>query len=151
MSVTIMLRAAKKQDEWQTPAYAVEPILPYLKPKSVILCPFDTPDSAYVTVLRGAGHLVVATHLAMGKDFFSYRPGNVPYDYVISNPPYSIKDAVFEHLFQLDVSFAILMGSTAGLCEGKRFKGSGSICLKHTVWSLCGSSRGSRLPTGTGW
>jgi hypothetical protein len=44
------------------------------------------------------------------------------YDYVISNPPYSIKDEVFERLIRLGVSFAMLMGATAGLFEGKRFE-----------------------------
>jgi hypothetical protein len=43
------------------------------------------------------------------------------FDYIISNPPYSQKDRVFEHLFYLGRPFAMLMGATAGLFEGKRF------------------------------
>jgi hypothetical protein len=121
MSITTILRATKEQDEWRTPPYAVTPLLPYLAPKSVILCPFDLPDSAYVTVLRKAGHRVAATHLATGKDFFTYMPGRVVYDYIISNPPYSRKDEVLIRLTELDVPFAMLMGATAGLFEGKRF------------------------------
>jgi hypothetical protein len=122
MSVTAMLRASAKQDEWRTPAYAVEPLLPFLKPKSTVLCPFDMPESAYVKVLRKAGHLVVPSHIRTGRDFFGYRSGSLAgYDYIISNPPYSLKDAVFERLFQSGVPFAMLLGSTAGLCEGVRF------------------------------
>jgi hypothetical protein len=121
MSVTTMLRAVKKQDEWRTPAYAVEPLIQYLWPKSAILCPFDTPESAFVKVLRKAGHRVAASHISTGRDFFSYQPEDMVYDYVISNPPYSIKDAVFEHLIRLGVPFAMLTGAVAGLFEGKRF------------------------------
>jgi hypothetical protein len=116
-----MLMAVKKQDEWRTPLYAVPPLLPHLKPKSVILCPFDRSGDAFPRVLRMAGHRVVATHIGDGKDFFSYKPGKTPYDYIISNPPYSLKNEVFARLFLLGVPFAMLMGATAGLFEGARF------------------------------
>jgi hypothetical protein len=116
-----MLGAAKLRDEWRTPVYAVRPILPYLKPASVILCPFDLPTDAFPVALRDAGHRVVATHRYSGQDFFDYKPGQARYDYIISNPPYSLKDRVFEHLILLGRPFAMLMGATAGLFEGKRF------------------------------
>lgn len=45
-------------DEFYTPRYAIEPLLRYLKPKSKILCPFDTEESLYVKVLKGNGHYV---------------------------------------------------------------------------------------------
>ena len=40
--------AGSKNDEFYTPLYAVKPIFKYLKPKSVIWCPFDTEDSYFV-------------------------------------------------------------------------------------------------------
>ena len=119
MSVTTMLRATKPQDEWMTPAYAVRPLLPYLKPNSHIWCPFDKMDSAFVKEFKTAGHKVCNTHIDEGEDFFD--GGYVNADYIISNPPFSKKDAVFEHLFELGKPFAMLMGATAGLFEGKRF------------------------------
>jgi hypothetical protein len=123
MSVTAMLRGTKKQDEWMTPPYAVRPLLPYLKPGSSILCPFDKADSAFAVVLIGAGHKVHTSHIRYGKkkDFFRYEKEAMDYDYIISNPPYSVKDSVFERLLYLDRPFAMLMGATAGLFEGKRF------------------------------
>jgi len=122
MSVTTMLRATKKQDEWMTPEYAVRPLLPYLKPESIILCPFDKWKSAFVQVLREAGHSVQSGHIENRSDFFYLTPSAVEQcDYIISNPPYSLKDKVFEHLFYLGRPFAMLMGATAGLFEGKRF------------------------------
>lgn len=127
MGITTMLKATKKQDEWMTPDYAVKALLPFLPEKSEILCPFDKPDSAFVRVLRGARYKVWQSHIegpTHGKDFFSFdgRMQSVKnYDFIISNPPYSQKDAVFKKLFELDRPFCMLMGATAGLFEGKRF------------------------------
>jgi len=123
MSVTTMLRASKsQQDEWMTPAYAVRPLLPYLKPNSRIWCPFDLLSSEFYKVFKKAGHTVIYTHIERGQDFFSYQKSVVSHiDYIISNPPYSVKDKVYEHLFNLGKPFAMLMGATAGLFEGKRF------------------------------
>lgn len=69
--------ASSHNDEWYTPAYAVKPILPYLKPHSRIWCPFDTPESSFVKVLTEAGHTVTATHISSGTDFFAVPPPNV--------------------------------------------------------------------------
>jgi hypothetical protein len=122
MSVTAMLRGTTKQDEWMTPAYAVEPILPFLTRASTVLCPFDLPSSNFVKVLRKAGHRVRCAHITTGDDFFSLTWARAKrFDYIISNPPYSLKDAVFRHLVDLDRPFAMLMGATAGLFEGERF------------------------------
>jgi hypothetical protein len=133
MSVTSMLRAMNKpQDEWMTPDYAVKPLLPYLKAtypspvhnKATILCPFDKKDSAFVRVLRNSNHIVIHSHINDRRkmDFFDYTHDDVlGVDFIISNPPYSIKDKVFDHLFKLGKPFAMLMGATAGLFEGKRF------------------------------
>ena len=39
-------------DEYYTPNYAITPILRYLKPNSIVWCPFDTDKSNYVKMLR---------------------------------------------------------------------------------------------------
>lgn len=63
---------------------------------------------------------VIATHIANGQDFFAIDPPKC--DYIISNPPYSLKGEVFERLFQLNIPFAMLVG-VVGLFESqKRFK-----------------------------
>jgi hypothetical protein len=122
MSVTDMLRGTKKQDEWRTPAYAVRPLIRYLKRGTAVLCPFDDETSNFVSVLRDAGHVVGYGHISEGYDFFDISKDEARhFDYIISNPPYSIKDAVFAHLLFLERPFAMLMGATAGLFEGKRF------------------------------
>ena len=48
---------------------------------------------------------MTATHLSTGKDFFSTEPPAC--DYIISNPPYSLKGEVLERLFDLDKPFAV--------------------------------------------
>ena len=40
--------AGSKNDEFYTPIYAIEVIDKYIKPNSVIWCPFDTSDSLFV-------------------------------------------------------------------------------------------------------
>lgn len=109
--------ASNRNDEWYTPAYAILPLIKYLKPASKILCPFDTEKSFYVKVLRRYGHNVIHTHISDGKDFFKLRSASV--DYIISNPPYSKKTEVLEKLFSLRVPFAMLIGAV-GLFESKK-------------------------------
>lgn len=75
-------------------------------PPVTIWCPFDTEDSLFVKLFRQRGYTVIATHIANGQDFFAIDPPKC--DYIISNPPYSLKGEVFERLFQLNIPFAML-------------------------------------------
>jgi hypothetical protein len=110
--------AGSGKDEFYAPRYAVLPIVDYLKPNSVVWCPFDTSDSMFVKVLTELGHNVVPTHIWNGQDFFTE---NIECDYIVSNPPYSIKAEVFERLFEIGKPFAMLVG-VVGLFESqKRF------------------------------
>jgi len=111
--------AGSGKDEFYTPLYAVKPIVKYLNPGSTIWCPFDTEDSIFVRYFTSLGFDVVNTHLWNGDDFFNTC---VKSDYIISNPPYSIKAEVFDHLFSLGTPFAMLVG-VVGLFESqKRFE-----------------------------
>ena len=107
--------AGSGNDEFYTPVYAVKPILKYIKPKSTIWCPFDTQDSNFVKELLKEGHKVIATHLESGDDFFNTF---MDCDYIISNPPYSLKGKVFKRLFELGKPFAMLVG-VVGLFESE--------------------------------
>lgn len=112
--------AGSGNDEFYTPAYAVEPILKYISSQAVIWCPFDTEDSRFVKMFRARGNKVIATHIDNGQDFFTYEPDE-HYDYIVSNPPYSLKNEVLERLFGLKKRFAVLVG-VVGLFESqKRF------------------------------
>ena len=112
--------AGSKNDEFYTPAYAIKPILKYIKPHSTIWCPFDTNDSLFVNEFTNAGHKVIATHINNGFDFFVMP--NLDCDYIISNPPYSLNTEVLNRLFQMNRPFAMLVG-VVGLFESqKRFE-----------------------------
>ncbi len=107
-----MYRNMKLNDEYYTDEKGVLPILKFLKPNSTIWCPFDTKDSQYVKVFEAAGHKVIHSHIWDGRDFLEWEPDE-DYDYIISNPPYSIKNEILEKLIRLDKPFAMLIGVQA--------------------------------------
>lgn len=113
-------KSTPESDEWYTPAYGVRPIIKYLKPNSTIWCPFDTEESFFYKLLKEAGHNVILSHKNEGKDFFTWQPEQ-EYDYIVSNPPYSIKDKVIERLFEIDKPYAIVVPIYV-LSGQKRFK-----------------------------
>jgi len=74
-----------------------------------------------VKIFRAVGYEVVATHLEDGHDFFKTEPPK-DCDFIISNPPYSLKGEVLDRLFELGLPFAMLVG-VVGLFESqKRFE-----------------------------
>jgi hypothetical protein len=93
-------------DRCQTPAYALDPLLPYLCPSWAIW------ESA-----AGAGRLaraltphvreMVESDILDGRNFFTYQPPH--FDSIITNPPYSIKFAWLERCYQLGRPFALLL------------------------------------------
>jgi len=98
-----------KKDEYYTPAIMVYPIIKYLKPGSTIWCPFDTEKSEFVRVFTAAGFKVIYSHIWSGQDFFEYEPSE-PYDYIISNPPFTRKLDVLRRLYSLGKPFAMILG-----------------------------------------
>ena len=112
--------AGSGNDEFYTPRYAVEPILKYIPKASKIWCPFDTLDSLFVKILRDLGFEVVNSHIEYGTDFCNCEIPDCTH--IISNPPYSLKNEVFERLFEIKKPFAMLVG-VVGLFESqKRFE-----------------------------
>lgn len=101
----------KASDEVYTPASAVMPLIKYLKqfkPDAVIWCPFDQEHSKYVEVFTSFGFKVIHSHIDEGFNFFFYEPQE-HYDVIISNPPFSCKDAVLKRLYELDKPYAMLL------------------------------------------
>lgn len=108
--------AGSKNDEFYTPLYAIKPIEKYISPPGRIWCPFDTEDSLFVKRFRELGFTVIATHIQNNQDFFKI---DIPEcDYIISNPPYSVKGEVLQRLFEIDKPFAMLVG-VVGLFESQ--------------------------------
>lgn len=113
--------AGSGNDEFFTPNYAIEPIIKYLPihntDKITIWCPFDTEDSNFVKLFHARGYKVIATHLENGTDFLNCVAPDC--DFIISNPPYSLKSEVLEVLFAWRIPFAMLVG-VVGLFESKK-------------------------------
>ena len=109
MSSWLATNKFNEKDEYYTPPILVKPILKFLKPKSTVWCPFDTEDSEFVITLRENGHKVIYSHIWLGQDFFTYEPQE-PYDYIISNPPFTKKLQVLKRLYELNKPFAMVMG-----------------------------------------
>ena len=106
---------SERGDEYYTPKYVVEILLPYLqKHKDIkkIWCPFDKDESEYVKVLTENGYEVIHTHIDNGQDFLEYQP-DFEFDAIISNPPFSIKNQVFEKTIGYGKVWALLMSATS--------------------------------------
>ena len=108
-----------KNDEYYTPAYAVYPIIKYLKPNSTIWCPFDKEDSQYVKVFTKEGFEVIYSHIEDGQDFFEVEIPEC--DYIISNPPYSLKSDIFKSLYIIGKPFAMLINFQGIFDHKERF------------------------------
>lgn len=116
-------KAFREQDNYPTPSILVNMIVPYLQKwesdfiskngcKPIIWCPFDEETSKYVEILQKEGFQVVRSHLNDGKNFFEYEPES--YDLIVSNPPFSSKLDIFEHIiFDLRKPFVLLMNMMA--------------------------------------
>ena len=107
-------------DEWYTPRDCVELIVPFLQKGGYkrILCPFDTAESQYVKVLTERGFDVTYGHIATGQDFFDIDNLR-DYDAVVSNPPFSKREAILERLFNSRVPFALVLNFN-GLFDSKK-------------------------------
>lgn len=100
-----------KEDEYYTPLYAVDIIVPYIKENTTIWCPFDTSESQYVKKFQSLGHIVHYTHIDNGYDFLTYNP-DFNFDVIISNPPFSIKNEILEKCINYERPFCLLLPMT---------------------------------------
>lgn len=110
-------KAKGRSDEWYTPAFRVETIDKYLPKMYTVWCPFDTSESYFVKIL-GEKRKVIYSHIDDGQDFFTYTPDE-PYDCIVSNPPYSLRDDIYKRLFSIGKPFAMLM-NFSGIFDSKK-------------------------------
>lgn len=108
-------------DNYETPSILIEPLIEELKMwcdnfeqgenrKPIVWCPFDKDNSNYVRILNENGFNVVNSHISHGEDFFNTH---IDYDIAVSNPPFSLKKAIFERLYKDDKPFVMLMNIMA--------------------------------------
>lgn len=91
-------------DEWYTDQQTVELCISLLnpKPRSVVLCPYDSEKSLFVRELKERGFVVLH-----GMQNFLEQQYHA--DYIMTNPPFSIKDQVIERVFQYGIPSLLLL------------------------------------------
>ena len=91
----------EKRDDYSTPIEAFQLIFKYVDKTKKIWFPFFN-DGSLVNHLETLG----VNYIHEDKDFFTYEPD---FEILIDNPPYSIKQKVFERCIALDKPFALLV------------------------------------------
>jgi hypothetical protein len=118
----------EKHDHFDTPAYAVYPLLEYIPPEWVIWEPTDTTGNSEITrALRDHGNKVISTSQET-LDFLTGTP-DFEFDCIITNPPYTLKDEFIENCIKMRKPWAMLMPLTAleGIKRGKMFNNLGQF------------------------
>ncbi|MCW3054126.1 MAG: tRNA (adenine-N6)-methyltransferase [Chthonomonadales bacterium] len=108
-------RAPGRPDDFQTPIWAMDPLWPFLKAGWRIWEPACGKGNL-VRAMCDRGFAVTGTDVTHGSDFLTSE--FTEFDCLITNPPYSIKDAWIERCYGLGKPFALLLPFTA--LEGKR-------------------------------
>jgi hypothetical protein len=98
-------------DDCQTPPYAVEPLMPFLRGMDRTVYDPAEGNGVLKRAIEAGGLGVVGSDIKTGKDFFSLRrdQGVDSKITIVTNPPYSIKYEWLSHCFQLGDPFALLM------------------------------------------
>ena len=92
-------KCPKKDDNYNTPIEAFELLFTFIPRDKQIWSPF-----------YNQGKLNMPEDIKViheDKDFFEYEPDK--YDMIVDNPPYSIKQKIFERCLSLDKPFALLL------------------------------------------
>lgn len=95
-------------DEWYTPKFLVDKCLELVDLKDkIVICPFDTDNSIFVQDIkqkRCIKDLIYNIRDFMDKKYI--------YDVLITNPPFSIKEQVFEKCLQNNQDFILVLPET---------------------------------------
>lgn len=96
-------------NDFQTPPIALETLYKYLIPGSTIWeCAAGKGN--LVKALEKKDFEVIATDILTGENFMTYEPEYC--DYIITNPPYSLKQEFLKRAYELGKPFAFLLPLT---------------------------------------
>lgn len=115
----LKIQMGGRTDEFFTPKYALNPLLPFLKKEWKIWeCAYGT--GALAKHLKEEGFNVLDEDV----DFLDF---DLDCDILITNPPYSKKDEFLKRAFEIGKPFAFLMPLTTleGIKRGKLFRDNG--------------------------
>ena len=119
MSFSQQVKKSINGDEYYTQQNSVDMIVPYIMKSGykTIWCPFDKADSKFVTTFNDKGFEVNYGHIETGQDFFEYQEPQG--DIIVSNPPFSKRDKIFQKLYEWDIPFALITNYN-GLFDSKK-------------------------------
>lgn len=153
-----------RSDEFFTPKYAINPLLPYLKKEWIIWeCAWGT--GVLATHLKEEGFKIASSDkkASYGSsisgfdgfvDFLKLKPED-DFDIIITNPPYSKKDEFLKRAFEIGKPFAFLMPLTAleGIKRGELFRKYGIqlIIPNRRINFITPSGKGSSAWFQTAW
>lgn len=107
-------------DRCETPAYALDPLLPYLLPSWRIWEP-ACGSGRIVRALEAQGWQAYGTDILTDHNFFFGSPLLFDWDAIVTNPPYSIKPEWIRRCYDLGKPFALLVPvETIGTGEVQR-------------------------------
>lgn len=139
-------------DNYQTPDWAAELLLPYL-PKDWHIWEPAQGEGRLVKFLESHGYTVTGTDITQGQDFLWYSPES--YSAIITNPPFSISTKWVGRCYALDKPFALLLPIYC--LEGKRrhdlFKehGISVIIPRERINYLRDDNETNKIPFASAW
>lgn len=103
-----------RPDIFQTknPDIAVQPLLEYVPAGKKIWC-CASGEGRMVNYIAGQGYDVIGTDILHGFDFLDPMAQVPDFDFIIENPPYSIKDKWIQRCYDLGKPWALLLPITA--------------------------------------
>jgi hypothetical protein len=120
------LLEAGHPDNFQTPASALDCLLPHLDPRWTIWEPACGKGNL-VRGLQERGYRVTGSDIKSDCrevfcwDFTDARPHRAfPYDCIVTNPPFSIKERFLARCYELDKPFALLLPITTFDSQARR-------------------------------
>jgi len=110
-------------NDFQTPAYAIKPLLPYI-PKDWVVWECASGKGNLVKEFIRQGYITLYSDIAISPElnFMEYEPVTyceavdtilpIHYDVIVTNPPYSLKQQFLERAYSLHKPFAFLLPLT---------------------------------------
>jgi len=94
------------EQDFQTPAHAVNPLIPYLK-KGWVIWECANGQGNLSNALIKNNFSVIKSDILTGFDFLSDAP--LDCDCIITNPPYNKKDKFLQRCYEISRPFALLL------------------------------------------